>query len=280
MTSVKTIPTLTPVRTSRNVDDSETEQDDISSNTDDDEYEDNEYFMAYKRKNRKVIDFWKWKKTSFIKRKKVSRNILVKLPGVVGKAKSLKKVMETWSYLIDNGIINDIVKFTNQYIVNLQGEFSKERDVRITDEVEIRGFIGLLYLLGIYHASRLNLNEIWDSNGGGIEKFRMTMSQKRFQFLMHSLRFDDRDSRSERRSVAPVRTIFEKFVENCQQNYSLGANVTIDEMLVGFPGRCSFKQYIPSKPKKYGIKIFSMIDAKLFYIYNMEIYAGKAQDTQ
>lgn len=51
-------------------------------------------------------------------------------------------------------------------------------------------------------------------------------------------------------------------------------------MLEAFRGRCSFKQYIPSKPNRYGIKIFALSDARTFYtIYtfytNMEIYAGK-----
>ena len=45
-------------------------------------------------------------------------------------------------------------------------------------------------------------------------------------------------------------------------------------MLVAFRGKCSFRQYIPSKPTKYGIKIHAMCDAKTFYVYNMEIYAG------
>jgi hypothetical protein len=41
--------------------------------------------------------------------------------------------------------------------------------------------------------------------------------------------------------------------------------MTIDEMLVGFPGKCSFRQYIPSKPNKYGLKILALCDAKMFY---------------
>jgi len=33
--------------------------------------------------------------------------------------------------------------------------------------------------------------------------------------------------------------------------------------------------YIPSKPAKYGIKVFSLVDAKMSYTYNLEVYAGK-----
>ncbi|KAK9730392.1 Transposase IS4 [Popillia japonica] len=54
-----------------------------------------------------------------------------------------------------------------------------------------------------------------------------------------------------------------------------GENLTIDEKLEAFRGRCKFRQYLPSKPAKCEIKIFALVDAKLFYIYNLEIYTGK-----
>jgi len=46
-------------------------------------------------------------------------------------------------------------------------------------------------------------------------------------------------------------------------------------MLEGFRGRCKFRQYIANKPNKYGIKIFALVDSRVFYTVNMEIYAGK-----
>lgn len=46
-------------------------------------------------------------------------------------------------------------------------------------------------------------------------------------------------------------------------------------ILPGFTYKCSFRQYVPQKPSKYGIKIFAFVDAKMTYTYNMEIYAGK-----
>ncbi|XP_024086112.1 piggyBac transposable element-derived protein 4-like [Cimex lectularius] len=63
--------------------------------------------------------------------------------------------------------------------------------------------------------------------------------------------------------------------KTAKKNYLLGENVTIDEMLPGFRGRCAFRQYIPSKPNKYGIKVFALVDAKMIYTCNMEICTGK-----
>jgi hypothetical protein len=67
-------------------------------------------------------------------------------------------------------------------------------------------------------------------------------------------------------------------VDNCKKCYYLGENVTIDEKLEAFRGGDSLKQYIPSKPNKYGIKIYALVDAKVLYTYNLEIHAGKQPD--
>ncbi|KAM3924560.1 piggyBac transposable element-derived protein 4-like [Leptodactylus fuscus] len=57
-----------------------------------------------------------------------------------------------------------------------------------------------------------------------------------------------------------------------------GENVTVDKQLVAFRGRCPFRQYIPSKPAKYGIKIWTLCDSKSSYALNVQVYTGKAPD--
>ena len=50
-------------------------------------------------------------------------------------------------------------------------------------------------------------------------------------------------------------------------------------MLVAFRGRCPFRQYIPNKPAKYGIKIQAMADARTYFTCTTEVYAGKQPDS-
>lgn len=70
---------------------------------------------------------------------------------------------------------------------------------------------------------------------------------------------------------------FRRFCEELLETYSLGENVTIDEKLEAFWSCCWFKQYIPSKPAKYSIKIFSLCNSKTVYTHNLEIYFGNIQ---
>ncbi|KAJ8964144.1 hypothetical protein NQ314_005096 [Rhamnusium bicolor] len=133
----------------------------------------------------------------------------------------------------------------------------------------------LLYLGGVLRSSHLRVSDLWETDGTGVEAFRLTMSLKRFKFLLRCLRFDDIRDRTEREALdnlAAVRKMFDEFVARCKINYVVGYTVTIDEMLEGFRGRCGFRQYIKSNPARYGLKILSMADSENYYTVNMEVY--------
>ena len=49
----------------------------------------------------------------------------------------------------------------------------------------------------------------------------------------------------------------------------------MDEHLCRYRGRCSFKQFIPSKPDRYGLKIYVLADSVNYYPINFEVYCGK-----
>jgi hypothetical protein len=89
---------------------------------------------------------------------------------------------------------------------------------------------------------------------------------------------DDRTTRAERSEadkLAPIRHLFELFVTKCKSHYSVGELVTIDEKLEKLRGNRPFRKYIASKPGRYGIKIYALVDSRIFYTQNLEIYVGK-----
>ena len=97
------------------------------------------------------------------------------------------------------------------------------------------------------------------------------MSKDRFLYLLAALRFDDQTSRRERiqngDKLAAISNIYNIFNSNCQTNYTCSEYSVVDEMIVGFRGRCSFTQYLKSKPKKYGIKIMCVYVMQKHTIY-------------
>lgn len=131
-------------------------------------------------------------------------------------------------------------------------------------------------------SSYQNLQDLYDNDGTGCDIFRATMSYKRMRFLLKCIRFDNIDDRQERILVdklAAIREIFEDFVANCKTHYNISEYATVDEiMLDRFRGKCSFPQYIKSKPEKYGIKIFVLVDTQTLYTTNLEIYSETQPD--
>lgn len=205
-------------------------------------------------------------------------NIITQLPGPKGAISREKDVFETWKHFFDDAIIDVIVTYTNQYIDTIKRKYARETYARPTYRNEIQCLMGLLLLTGVQKSNHLNIGDLFRTDGGSVEIFRLSMSAQRFRFLLQVLRFDDRTTRNQRLAldkICHIREVFEKFVQNCKDNYTLSAFVTVDEKLEAFRGKCSFRQYIPNKPNPYGIKVQALCDAKMFYTFNMEIYPGK-----
>lgn len=206
-----------------------------------------------------------------------AENIITRLPGCKPYATQAKSALECFLLFFDNQMLLDIVSHTNQRIAEKSDKWKKSSHYRETTVPELKAVIGLLYLSGTFKSNHRHLYELWNTDGTGMEVFRATMSQRRFEFLVSCLRFDNKENRMERLSIdrlAHIRGLFERFVENCKAAYTPSQYLTIDEKLESFRGRCCFRQYMPNKPAKYGIKVHALVDARTFYVLNMEVYVG------
>lgn len=255
---------------------SESEQDGFDDCSDDEKFDESDRRLFYYGK-----DGTKWKKLAPPKNIRTRReNIVSHLPGTIKEGKEVMTPLDSWNLLF-NDIIDLVVKYTNIYITEISERYKDKRDAKSTTVSEMKAFIGLLYLAGLDHGAKKNLKDFWCQDGLGSELFIATMAQRRFRFLLRVIRFDDKRNRANRSEIdklAPVREMFEKLNDNFKKYYTVGEYVTLDEMLFAFRGRCSFRMYIPNKPKKFGIKVFATVDSRTFYTNHMEIYAGVQPD--
>lgn len=146
----------------------------------------------------------------------------------------------------------------------------------------MKAYFGILLLAGVYRSHGEALENLWnDRNGRPI--FKATMPLYRFQNITRVIRFDEKTDRIERRArdkLAPIRNLWDRWEYNLRKLYNPGPCVTIDEQLVTFRGRCPFKQFIPSKPGKYGLKIWALCDSDTNYAWSMQVYTGKDRNCQ
>ena len=72
--------------------------------------------------------------------------------------------------------------------------------------------------------------------------------------------------------------MFEEFNSKLGLYWKPDADLTADEMLSLFRGRCGFKIYNKMKPGKYGILFRMLTDANFRYVLKMEPYVGKDEN--
>ena len=138
-----------------------------------------------------------------------------------------------------------------------------------------------LILASIYKAHDEPINELWN-HFYGRPIFNQSMARNRFQSIMRLLRFDDvlnRRRNSTNDKFQPIRNIWQRWTQDLALYFNPNECITIDERLAPFRGRCAFRQYIPSKPNKYGLKIWIAADSQTSYILNAIPYLGK-EDTR
>lgn len=179
--------------------------------------------------------------------------------------------MNAFKIFINNEIVDILVRRTNEEARRRAEQWKN------TNSDEIYTFLGLLILAGVYRGKQEPIKQLWNKVEGRAI-FGKSMSRDRFIAIRKYLRFDDRETRAERRGqdkLAPIRQVIEIFTTKCKSSYKVGQNVTVDEQLVTFRGRCPFKVYVPNKPGKYGIKIWVCADSENSYCCNLQVYTGK-----
>ena len=126
---------------------------------------------------------------------------------------------------------------------------------------EFYGFIGLQLLIGV--RQQPSLESYWSTDPKlSCSLFGATMSRNRFQEILRCLHFVDNkeeETLSQGDRLWKVRPLLNTFNNTMNRVYTPGPRVAIDEQNVLYRGRLVFRQYIPNKRHKYGIKVYYMV---------------------
>jgi hypothetical protein len=85
--------------------------------------------------------------------------------------------------------------------------------------------------------------------------FTAAMARNRFAHILQFIRFDDKSTRVQQKAndkLAAIREVWGQFVENCKKLFEPFEDMTVDEQLVTFRGKCPMRQYMKSKPQNMG----------------------------
>ena len=109
--------------------------------------------------------------------------------------------------------------------------------------------------------------------------FRKILSLDKFKQILKYLHFSDNSNAPSKTEESydrlwKIRNIFDILVKNFKNAYNPAQNCVVDEIIVTFKGRVIFRQYIPKKHKRWGIKIYKLCD-ETAYTCDMKVYLGK-----
>ena len=100
----------------------------------------------------------------------------------------------------------------------------------------------------------------------------------RFKFFIHSIRLDNYRGRAaslQNDRLVAISEVWNKLASNLRRFYVPEDTLTVDEQLASYRGTIPGRTCISSKPRKYGVKIFWLCEAKSSFPLNANIYVGK-----
>ena len=172
-------------------------------------------------------------------------------------------------------IITLLVVETNRYYHDcLDSTDEQHHPQRDVTEAEMFVFLALTLQMG--HTIQGRLEDYWTK----LEQlccafYRQTMARSRFYHILRFLHFTDNNRTVDSHDrLWKLRDIFEILRTNFAKFYNPSEHLAIDEVIVRFKGRVIFKQYIPKKRKRFGIKMYKLCDSS-GYTYDMDVYLGK-----
>ena len=147
-----------------------------------------------------------------------------------------------------------------------------------TTAAEIMLFIGMVICMGIIRLPATV--DYWSTNPLlSIHTISSCMPVCRFKALLRTIHLNDntkakRPGEDGYDKLFKIRPLLDVVLANSNRLYIPHREVSIDEGMVLFKGRSSYKQYMPQKPVKRGFKVWCLAVSRNGYLSNFEVYTG------
>ena len=185
--------------------------------------------------------------------------------------------------IFDNNILNTIANETNHYAEEIFCSKGVAEHSRITRWKpvtcnEMLTFIALLLHTGTIKMTRLQ--DYWRSHPlYNMKCFSAFMSRDRFLVIMRCLHFVRNPTEGEKSTdrLYKIRPLVNFFNNKVTELYYPGKQLALDESMVLWRGRLTFRQYIKNKRHKYGIKLYMLTEPSGLILKSL-VYTGTLDD--
>lgn len=187
---------------------------------------------------------------------------------------------DVFDKLFNKDILEMLVNCTNEYGRELYGKpapatrKSPKVNFHATNDTEMSKFFGLSLLMA--QCKFPTIRDAFSKNPLYYHPiFSATMSGRRYQILLRTFNcHTPAPTVSESDKLVKVRRLMDALIKSFNDAYIPGKDLSLDESLLLFRGRLSFRQYIKTKAAKYGIKFYELTTSD-GYVLTFVIYQGK-----
>ena len=148
----------------------------------------------------------------------------------------------------------------------------------VVRETNYYAYFGICIIMGINSLPRISIFDSFIGNSS----IQNVLTKNRFEEISHYIHFNDylqelpRDDDNYDR-LFKVHPIHDNILEKIQNVFEPFFNLSIDKGMTAFKGRLSFRQYMPTKPTKYGIEVWMAADSSNGYVSNFLFTLGTRQ---
>ena len=127
----------------------------------------------------------------------------------------------------------------------------------------MKGFIAVILNMGIIQLG--DLKEYWSTEDtNNLPFFRSVFSRDRFFQIFGVLHVGDIDSTTKWGEIQPF---LDRICPAFEAAFTPSQQIAIDESVITYKGRVSFRQYMRGKPNPWGNKAFVLADSKTGYLH-------------
>lgn len=186
---------------------------------------------------------------------------------------------DIYRQFVTDEVLDIIVKETNRYAsqyisTHVIRRRSMLRKWKETNRSEMKKFIGILLIMGMNSLPKMRLYWSGDQMFGN-RVIQKTMKRDRFDCLLkffHLCNNEDPSANDDR--LFKIRRVMNLICNQFKRTVLPGEDLVIDESMVPWRGRLTFRQYLPAKSHKYGVKLYKICSPD-GYTYDIRVYAGK-----
>ena len=208
----------------------------------------------------------------------ISQNLVH--PAILPKLTDRSTELEVFSELFPKSLIHYIVQCTNERLAILRDDLKNHKKNYLrkqmldTDYGEIQMIIGIMLVMSYNKVP--NLSDNWSGNVSfGNTFIKTAISRTPFQVLYSKMYFTNPQKPADASKTYYLDDLVECLKGRFLQARADSQHQSIDETMVKFKGRSTLKQYMPAKPTKRGVKLWTRSDSATGYCYDFNIYRGQ-----